>query len=160
MTTKGAVLQPGTLMFKVSSQNTLRTDNLRGVIYLPSKDGKKVKEDMEALVVPATVKPQEFGYIKGVVTYVSEFPSTQQGMMNVLKNEQLVREMLAMGAPFEVHVQFELDPSTPSGYAWTSQNGPPIEIYPGTPCSGRITVMNQSPISLVIPALKKFFETY
>ena len=66
----------------------------------------EIEVGMEALVVPSTVKPQEHGYLKAKVTHVSEFPVTQQGMMTVMKNDQLVRGLLQLGAPFEVHVEF------------------------------------------------------
>ena len=115
---------------------------------------------MEALVVPSTVKPQEYGYMKAKVTYVSAFPVTQQGMMTSMKNNQLVQSLLQMGAPFEVYVEFEKNPKAYSGYAWTSAAGPEITINAGTSCSGKITVQQQPPIAMVIPAFKKFFELY
>jgi len=159
LTDVGAIVGPGTQLFKVSDENT-STGELRGVLYVPSRDGKKIKVGMEVLVVPATVQPQEFGFMKAKVTYVSEFSATQKGMMTILKNDQLVRQMMSLGAPFEIYVDFEKNPDSYSGFAWTSANGPPIEVNPGTSCSGQVTVLEQAPITLVVPALKKFFEIY
>lgn len=159
MTDEGLMLQPGSPLYKLGPLDTA-PDEMRAVLYISSKDGKRVVEDMEAFIAPATVKPQEFGYMKGIISYVSEFPATQQGMMSVLKNEGLVRQMLALGTPFEVHVELEEAPKSLSGYAWTSKGGPPIDIFPGTPCSAQLTVEEQTPISIVMPALRKFFDLY
>ena len=115
---------------------------------------------MNALVVPSTVRPQEYGFIEAEVTYISEFPVTQQGMMASMKNDQLVNGILAMGAPFEVHVKLKKDESSYSGYNWTSKGGPEIRINSGTSCFGKVTTQEQPPIALVIPALKKFFDLY
>lgn len=161
LSSTGTVVGMGTPLFKLKNELQVADNgNIRGILYVPSQDGKKIKVGMEALVVPATVKPQEYGYMKARVTYVSAFPVTQQGMMTSMKNDQLVQGLLQMGAPFEVFVEFEKDTKSYSGYAWTSAAGPEISINAGTSCSGKITVQEQAPIAMVIPAFKKFFELY
>lgn len=161
LATDGGVVGIGTPLFKLKNDLAVAENgNIRGILYVPSQDGKKIKVGMEALVVPATVKPQEHGYMKAKVTYVSAFPVTQQGMMTSMKNDQLVNNLLRMGAPFEVYVEFEENPEAFSGYNWTSANGPDITINAGTSCSGKITVQEEPPIAMVVPALKKFFDLY
>ncbi len=161
LTDDGVVVNLGTPLFKVKNElNIQEDDKLRGILYVAAQDGKKIKAGMEALVVPSTVQPQEHGFMKAKVTYVSEFPVTQQGMMTSMKNDQLVQGLLALGAPFEVYVEFEEDPEAFSGYKWTSSGGPEIAINAGTSCSGNITVREAPPIVMVIPALKKFFALY
>ena len=111
LTEAGVVVGQGTTLFKLKTQNHVagQSENLRGVLYIPSKDGKKIEEGMEALIVPSTVQPQEFGFMKGKVTYVSDFPVTQKGMVMTVKNDQLVQGLLSMGALFEIYVEFEKD---------------------------------------------------
>lgn len=155
----GSIVGMGTPLLKLKDESE-QSDNIRAVMYVPSQDGKKLKRGMTALVVPTTVRPQEFGFIEAEVTYVSEFPVTQQGMMASMKNDQLVNGLLALGAPFEVHVELKKDDSSYSGYDWTSKGGPEIRINSGTSCFGKVTTQEQPPIALVIPALKKFFDLY
>ena len=159
LTNAGIVVGPGTPLFKLKNEEVV-DGKIRGILYVPSQDGKKIKVGMEALVVPVTVQPQEFGYMKAKVTYVSEFPVTQQGMMTSMKNDQLVQGLLRLGAPFEVYVDFVKDSTSYSGFEWTSALGPEVMINAGTSCSGKITVREEPPIALVIPALKKFFDLY
>jgi len=161
LTDAGVMVGPGTPLFKLKNLNDgQQVSNLRGVLYIPSQDGKKIKRDMEAFVVPSTVQPQEYGFIRGKVTYVSDFPITQQGMMTSVKNDQLAKGLLSMGPLFEVHVEFEKDSKSYSGFKWTSAKGPDIPIKEGTSCMGQITVKQENPITIVVPAFKKFFGLY
>lgn len=160
LTDAGVVVGPGTPLFKLKNQHDGKLTNLKGVLYIPSQDGKKIKKGMEAFVVPSTVQPQEFGFIKGKVTYISDFPITQQGMMTSVKNDQLVKGLLASGPLFEVHVEFEKDPSSYSGFRWTSAKGPDVSIKEGTSCTGKITIKQENPATIVVPAFKKFFDLY
>ncbi len=160
LTDVGSVVNQGTPLFKLKQHKDDSGDQLKGVLYISSQDGKKIEEGMEALVVPSTVKPQEYGFIKGKVTYVSDFPITRKGMLMTVKNDQLVQGMLSKGALFEVVVEFEKDQESYSGFKWTSANGPSLLINEGTSCMGKITVKREPPVTMVIPALKKFFELY
>lgn len=159
LTERGVVVGTGTPLFKLKNQKD-DTKKITSVLYIPSKDGKKIKKGMEALVSPSTVQPQEFGFIKGKVTYISDFPITQQGMLNSVKNDQLAKGLLAMGPLFEVHVDFEKDLSSYSGFRWTSAKGPDVKIKEGTSCMGKITIYEERPVTIVVPAFKNFFDLY
>ncbi|RSK47577.1 NHLP bacteriocin system secretion protein [Hymenobacter rigui] len=156
----GSMVGAGTPLFKLKNQSGEESGTLKGVLYIPSQDGKKIKRNMEAFVVPSTVQPQEYGFMKGKVTYVSDFPITQQGMMISVKNDQLAKGLLSMGPLFEVHVEFEKDSNSFSGFKWTSAKGPDISIKEGTSCMGQITIKQENPITIVVPAFKKFFNLY
>ena len=160
LTDAGIIVAQGTPLFKLKNSSQIAGDKLRGVLYIPSQDGKKIKEGMEALIVPSTVQPQEYGFMKGKITYVSDFPITQKGMMMTVKNDQLVQGLLSRGALFEVYVEFERDEEAYSGFKWTSAKGPQIAINEGTSCMGKITVKSEPPATMVVPALKKFFDLY
>lgn len=159
LTDRGVVVGTGTPLFKLKNQKD-DTKKITSVLYISSKDGKKIKKGMEALVAPSTVQPQEFGFIKGKVTYISDFPITQQGMLNSVKNDQLAKGLLAMGPLFEVHVDFEKDPESFSGFRWTSAKGPDVKIKEGTSCMGKITIYEERPVTIVVPAFKNFFDLY
>jgi HlyD family secretion protein len=160
LTDAGIVVSVGSPLFKLKNTIKTKQSQLRGILYIPSKDGKKIKKGMEALIVPSTVQPEEYGFIKGKVTYVSDFPITQQGMLTSVKNDQLTKQLLVGGPLFEVYVDFEKDPVSYSGYKWTSAKGPDIFLKEGTSCLGKITIKREPPVTLVVPAFKKFFDLY
>jgi HlyD family secretion protein len=128
---------------------------LEAILYIPSVHGKKIRPGMEVQIAPSTVKKEEFGYLLGTVTYVSDFPVTPQGMRRVLKNEQLVTALSGEDAPYEIHADLLPDPDNVSTYRWTSREGPPIRIQSGTLASAGVVVERRRPILMVIPQLRK-----
>ena len=110
---------------------------------------------MNALISPSTFKREEFGSIKGEVETVSQFPTTKKAMMAVLQNEHLVEFLAKKGPPITVRIRLKEDPETFSHFAWSSSDGPRQQVTPGSLAVARITVREQSPVSLIIPALKK-----
>ena len=151
---EGTLVNRGTKLMSMDLMGK-EIKNLEAVLYFSPREGKSIRLGMLAQISPATVKQEKYGYLKGLVTYVSEFPSTFQGMMRVLQNEGLVKALSGGGAPIEVRADLIPDPSTPSGYKWSSSKGPPIKIQTGTVCGATITVSQQRPMNLVIPLFKK-----
>jgi HlyD family secretion protein len=70
----------------------------------------KNKEGNGSFVVLSTVQPQEYGFIEGKVTYVSDFPITQQGMMTSVKMISLRKVYWLLRPLFEVHVDLKKIP--------------------------------------------------
>jgi HlyD family secretion protein len=129
--------------------------DLEAVVYIPSLYGKKVKPGMEIQISPSTVKKEEYGFLLGRVTYVSDFPATPEGMRRTLKNEQLVGTLAGHDAPFEVHADLLPNPDNVSSYRWSSSSGPPIRIQSGTLVGAGIVVERRRPVTMVIPQLRR-----
>ena len=154
-------IAPGTLVTRGSALLTLEQVDgkdpatlLEAVIFIPAAEGKKVRPGMEAQIVPSTVKREEHGFMLSQIRYVSEYAATDESMMAILQNRQIVQELSAGNSPIEVRATL-IPGKTTSGYRWSSTDGPPFGVRTGTLGSVEIVVSRQSPISLVIPALKK-----
>lgn len=158
MTEKGKLLDRGEPVLSLDLTGDTIQD-LVAIIYVPSIHGKKVQPGMEIHVAPSTVAREEFGMMVGRVTLVSDYPATSKGMLRVLKNEQLVRELSGGGAPYEVHAELIVDPSTPSFYRWTSSDGPPATIESGTVATGFVTLGSERPIARVVPLFREWTGT-
>ena len=130
--------------------------DLEVVVFVSALDGKKVRPGMDIFISPSTIKREDYGFMVGKVTAVSEFPSTAQGMMRILQNQQLVQQLSAGAAPIQITADLTPDPSTTSGYRWTSPGGPPVLVQSGTLGTANVSVRSQRPISLVIPMLREF----
>jgi HlyD family secretion protein len=128
---------------------------LEAVIYVEAKDGKYVQPGMPVQLSPLSAPREEFGYIVGRVTYVSEFPSTRGGMMKVLANDALVQTLQAGGAPFAVYAELVPNPNAASGYKWSSPKGEALKVNSGTMCFVTVTVRERKPIELVIPYIRE-----
>lgn len=128
----------------------IATGKLVARFYVPSAQGKRVAAGMEARVAPASVERALYGYIEGTVIAVSPLPATREGLRRVLRNDALVEQMFAGGAPIEVLVALQRDPGTPSGYRWSASQGPPRQITPGTEVGGSVVAERRRVIGLLI----------
>ncbi len=130
--------------------------NLEAVVYVGPTQGKMVQPGMKVQVSPSNVKREKYGFVVGKVKTVSEFPATAQGMMRILKNQDLVKALGGAGAPYEIQVDLLEDSTSYSGLDWSSGKGPNIKIHSGTLTTSQIVTKEERPLTLVIPALKKF----
>lgn len=128
-------------------------DDLEIVAFFPAQRAKEIAVGMAAQVVPAMVKAEEFGFLLGEVRSVSEFPSTDANIMRVFQNNALAAAV-AGGPVHEVRIALKRDPSTPSGFKWSSREGAPVTITPATLCSVKVITREQAPVTLVIPGIK------
>jgi HlyD family secretion protein len=148
---RGAVVNPGTPILSLE----VLSEELEAVLFVPASEGKRVRPGMSVLVSPSTVKREEYGAMRGKVTWAAAFPATARGMNRLLGNEALTNKLLEKGPLIQVNVALVRDPATPTGYRWSSSKGPRLEISSGTLASGDIVVKEERPISLMIPTLRE-----
>jgi HlyD family secretion protein len=110
---------------------------------------------MEAQVSPSTVRREEFGFMKGEIKVVGEYPVGIDAVKSVTANDQLAAELVGQGTKIEVHVGLQPDSNTTSGYVWSSSGGPPFKVDGGTRVSVAVVVERRAPISYVLPIFKK-----
>ncbi|MBX3408046.1 MAG: NHLP bacteriocin system secretion protein [Phycisphaeraceae bacterium] len=129
---------------------------LEAVVFVSAATGKRLERGMSVDLSPSTVKQEEYGSLVGRVKSVADVPTSRQAMMAVLADSDLVERFTReIGLPLQVIVELERDPATLSGYRWTSSQGPPLRISPGTLCHASVNVKEQAPIWMVIPMMKR-----
>jgi HlyD family secretion protein len=135
---------------------SLQPDNtaLEAIAYVPSTVAKDVRPGLAVELSPGNLKPEEFGYLKGTVRFVAEYPATRAALMRNFENEALVDSLSRSGPVTEVRVGLESEESTPSGFRWSTSKGPAMRITAGTLAAARIVTRTQRPISLVLPWVK------
>lgn len=131
--------------------------DLQVLIFLPAAQAKDVHAGMDAKISPSSVKPEEFGFIRGRVVYVSDFPDTPAELMRNFQNEVLVKALTNDGPVTELRVEMQKNPTTPSGYDWSSAKGPALKLSGGTLCTAEVITRWQKPMTLVFPAVRKAF---
>ena len=151
MAKPGQLLTPNTPILSLQAAHKI----VEARLFLSPIQGKLVEPFMSVAISPVSVKKEEFGFVLGTVSSVSDFPSTTQGMLKILENQALVAEFSRSGPPIEVTAALELSSSTVSGFRWSTRKGPPMRISSGTLCDAAITITNQRPIALVLPFLRK-----
>lgn len=124
------------------------------ILYVPPRDGKRVRPGMRVNVSPSVASREEFGTITGRVVAVSDFPATQAAMQAALQNDQLVKDFSSGGAPIVVRVELDRDPRTATGYGWAGGRGPMVPLTSGTIAEADVTVEQQAPITFALPFLR------
>jgi HlyD family secretion protein len=149
-------VSPGSLVAVGTPIISLQPDvaTLEAVLYVPAERAKELHPGMDAEILPTTVRREEYGFIRGKVTFVSDYPATEAASMRVFENLPLVQALSARGPVTEVRVEMATDAVTPSGYRWSSPLGAPITLSGGTLCLGDVVTRRQRPINLVVPELK------
>src|SRR5262249_56295780 len=109
---------------------------------------KEIGAGMGAGISPTTMSWEEFGHIKAKVISVSEFPASAAALMRSLQNETLARAVARDGTVTEVRTQLERDPSTPTGFKWSSSKGPWASISAGTLLTAGVTTREQAALRL------------
>ena len=147
----GAIVNSGTAVASIRTGTT----EIEVLLYVPPAEGRQVEAEMLALVSPAAVRREEFGAIRGRVETLSPFPVSLEGMVAVLQNRELAQSFFRDGPPYAGRIALIPDPTTASGFAWTSPKAASQTLAAGTLASVEIKTRSQPPITLAIPLLKE-----
>jgi HlyD family secretion protein len=134
----------------------LTNQPLQAVAFIPMQ-GARLKPGQVAQMSPEGITWEEYGYLLGDVVTVAQGPSNPDAMTRVLRNQTLVQQFTASGTVYELRIKPRTDPGTPSGFAWTSRQGPPLRFGSGTLLRVQIPVQERRPIELVIPTVRRWF---
>jgi HlyD family secretion protein len=129
-------------------------DPLLVAVFMDAAAAKRVSPGMEILVSPGSVERARFGSARGEVTEVSESPVTTALAGALLDNPALADTLVANGSVVLLIARLTPDPSTDSGFQWTTASGPPGRLTPGTPVTAQVIVERRRPITWLLPALR------
>jgi HlyD family secretion protein len=140
------------------------------IVFVLAGEGKRIGVMDPVEVVPATVKREEHGFIRGRVVAIAELPATRQAMEAALEHPELVDAFLKRYAPGVVlRAQIKLEPGDDpamgkrgprrSGkgnrFKWSSSSGPDQPLKTGTICQAAIIVERRPLYRLILPFAKK-----
>ena len=147
----GGFVQTGECVALIASDES---EGLSLVGFFAPAEGKKISPGMSAYFVPGSVKPDEFGYIIGVVREVSEAPVSAEAVLAEVYNQALVHNLTGGNAAIRVVVELVPDPSAESGLRWTSKKGAPVKLSSGMLGSIRVNTEYRRPASFLVPYMK------
>ncbi|MCR5734850.1 MAG: hypothetical protein K6G22_09620 [Lachnospiraceae bacterium] len=133
-------------------------ENDVAICYVKLTDAFKLKPGMKAYIFPSTVDRQEYGHIEGVVDSISTHVASEGDLKEQIASDSVVNDFIKEGSVVEVRCRMESDPSTKSGYSWSTKKGRNIELATGTVISATIITEEKKPIDLLIPYLKNKFD--
>lgn len=151
---EGNIVNRGQRLIQMETRK--ETDQLIALAYFQDKVGKRLFPGMVVRVAPSTVDTKRYGSIRGKVISVSELPVTPDAVINYVGNSEVARDLTKGEHHVEAFIEMMEDPTTDSGYAWTSQKGPSATITPGTSIDVNVTYERRPPISFVMPKLREW----
>jgi HlyD family secretion protein len=154
----GQSLEQGARLGTIEAQDS--ANQLTSVVFFPVSEGKKIRKGMTLQITPSTVKRERFGGIVGTVTNISAFPVTKEGAASVVGGAELLQSLKSQEPQLQVFAELQTDPTTPSGFRWSSSQGPQMPVTSGTTASIRATVEEQAPITFVFPILRSWSGMY
>jgi HlyD family secretion protein len=125
--------------------------------FFPVTKGKRIKAGMTAYVSPTIAEKALYGTIKGRIKSIVKYPLSLKDVSVLLQDEAMAKLLCKKDTPLMGKVVIEKDSSTFSGFKWTSKHGPNFMITSGTVCDIAVIIQKRTPITLVIPYLRKFF---
>ena len=128
---------------------------LEVVAYVPSSQAKDIRQNLEVQISPMNIKREEYGFMRGDVNYIADYPSTPEALMRNFQNPSLVAALSQSGPVTEIHASIKKNRSTPTGFEWSTSQGPPSKITSGTICFVQTVTKREKPITLLFPYLKK-----
>ncbi len=147
----GTAVVPGSAIMAIQSKRP----DLEGVFFADPRRGKYVRVGMDVDVAPSTAEPARYGTIRGKVAWVSPAPLSENAVVRQLGNPTLATLLTDNLPPIAFGVTLERDPSTPTGFAWTSGRGPKTPVATGTLAGADVTIREDAPVRLVVPALRR-----
>lgn len=94
--------------------------------------------------------PGVFGLLRGRVTSISPYPLMAEGVAALVGGDLAARGYLTAEPPRLVVVDLLPDPRTISGYSWTTETGPPMELRSQVTVTGTVTLGSQTPFNLLL----------
>ena len=149
----GDRVTPGTVLAVLEPPSAM----LEPIVFVSSSTGKRIKPGMEAQISPSTVKREEYGFMKGTVQSVGDYPVTPDAAMSIIANQTLVQELIGSTAKIEMRAALKPSTDAASGYEWSSSSGPPFRVDTGTRVTVSVVVDRKRPISLILPILRSTF---
>ena len=129
-------------------------DGLLVAVFMDAADAKRVRSGMDLRVAPDSVEVARYGAALGSVLEVSTYPVTPDQAEALLGNATLAERLAGSGRAVLLIGRLTTSDHTPSGYAWTTSQGPPDAIGPGTTLTASVTVEHRRPIPWLLPMLR------
>ncbi|MGW6987667.1 hypothetical protein [Streptomyces sp. NPDC054946] len=126
-------------------------DPLVAVLYVPGGSGSAIAVGAAVDLNVQSVPQQRFGMLRGRVTAVGRAPQTRAQIGGFLADDGLAEQFSRHGSPVAVVVRLEPSASTPSGYRWSSADGPPYAVDSRTPVTGAVHLPAQRPVDWLLP---------
>ncbi len=120
------------------------------VAYVPLQDSNDIELGMTAQVSPVYAPREEYGYMTGVVTAVSETPVSEESIIARMGTLSYVENIIPDGVCVEVRIRLDFDEKSENKYKWSNKKGEGLSVVLGTQCSIIVSADEYLPVEMLL----------
>jgi pyruvate/2-oxoglutarate dehydrogenase complex dihydrolipoamide acyltransferase (E2) component len=125
-------------------------DRMVALLFVPASAAAELAPGMKANISVSSAPSAAFGLLQGQVAAVSQYPLDPASLSNLLGGDSALSGYTGSGAPWLVTIDLTPKAGSPSGFAWTSAEGPPESLHSLTSVNATLTLGSQTPVSFVL----------
>lgn len=147
---EGDAVSKGQELFVISPTK----GKLIGTFLVDAANSGRIRIGDEVIVSPQSSPSARFGYIKGSVTGVTDYPTDSRALAAFIGSQTLSDVIYKKGEsknPLMVNVDLQMKNGKP---VWIGSKGPPWPIKSGELASAKITYQLRLPISYISPFIR------
>lgn len=118
------------------------------LLFVSASRIKNIKKSQNVNIYPSSVNRKTYGNMTGMVSFIGEYPVTEQYLIGALGSEELAREFLKNGACYEVSISLISSEETVTGYKWSTSMGPSKKFGNLTLCDASVIISELRPIDV------------
>ncbi|MEV7180401.1 HlyD family efflux transporter periplasmic adaptor subunit [Kitasatospora sp. NPDC093679] len=147
--TDGQVVAPGAPIASVERTDTAQ-DRMVAMVFVPAARATALAPGMDVDLSVSTAPAGAFGLLRGTVSSVSPYALTREAVSGLVGGDLAAQRYLDGSPPRLVVVDLVPDAATRTGFAWTSQSGPPTPLTTQVSVTATINVGRQTPFNLIL----------
>lgn len=120
------------------------------VAYVPMQTANSLSLGMAAQVSPTYAAREEYGYMTGVITAISNTPVSEENIISKMGTLSFVEGILPEGSFVEIRIRLDLDDNSANSYKWSNTKGEQLPVELGTQCSIIVVTSEYFPIELLV----------
>lgn len=159
---EGMSVQEGTKLCTLRNAERIigasRSDANLVFCFVPLIDARKIDDGMDARVFLSTANKQEYGHILGKVTDVSKGISSQEEILDITGSQSLTDQFYKQGPVVRVEITLIEDPTTSSGFKWSTEKGKRVPIEGTTLAEVTVEKDHKKPVEVLITGIKDKLE--
>lgn len=130
-------------------------ETVKVIAFLPQRKGKELKVGDAVQVSPSFASRSRYGFIKGTLTSIATYAATDGELSDFIESSSMIADLKEKYQSILVaEISLERDSKTESGLAWSTRNGWPGRISPGTILDLQVIFKVDRPIVLLLPWLR------
>jgi len=142
--TEGEYTECGDMIAEVTVKSDY-ADNNRIISFIPSDEMRAVNIGMEVQVSPNYAPREEYGYIKGYISAMGEYPETKNAILEIYSIDDLKNILDDDKSYVTIEITLMPDSESVSNVKWSNPRGNDVDISVGTVCSSMVVVKSCKP---------------